>query len=153
VLGLAPDIERQWKALKKTGQNKDGEDTEFNHEEEASDGEGSLYDGEFEEEQANRNAKRRRKINTKPAKRAKPSELSGLILPRKGDKTVAGEAFGKLSAQQQKIVAANVNKKTKKVIYLPSTIHYNRRLPFMLYFFSSRLQGNLLRSKFSKLVI
>ncbi len=77
----------------------------------ASDGEGSLYDGEFEEEQANRNAKRRRKEKKTTAKRPKPHELSGLILPRDGDKTVAGEAFGKLSAQQQKIVAANVNKK------------------------------------------
>jgi hypothetical protein len=38
LLGLAPEITAQWKTLKKTGQIKDGEDTEASLEEEASDG-------------------------------------------------------------------------------------------------------------------
>ncbi len=71
--------------MKKTGQIKDSEDTEAILEEEASDGEGSLYDGDFEVEQANRKAKRRRKekqaVQTKKTKRGKAQQLSGLILP------------------------------------------------------------------------
>jgi hypothetical protein len=58
LLGLAPEITAQWKTMKKTGQIQGSEDTESYHEDEASDGEGSLYDGEFEVEQAERKAKR-----------------------------------------------------------------------------------------------
>ncbi len=43
--------------------------------------------------------------------------MSGFILPKSGDKTVAGEAFGKLTSSQKKVVADNVNKKTKKVLF------------------------------------
>jgi hypothetical protein len=79
----------------------------------ASDGEGSLYD-ESEEEKPK--SKRRKTETNKPAKPGKSIALSGIILPRTGDKSVAeGEAFGKLSSKQKKIVAANVDKKTKKV--------------------------------------
>jgi hypothetical protein len=53
------------------------------------------------------NAKRRRRNNSKQPlektnKRAIPMDLSGLILPKSGDKTVAGEAFEKLSSSQKK---------------------------------------------------
>ncbi len=51
----------------------------------------------------------------KKSKLKDANELSGIILPQVGDKSVAGEAFGKLTAQQKSMVAANVNKKTKKV--------------------------------------
>jgi hypothetical protein len=37
-------------------------------------------------------------------------------MPKSGDKTVAAEAFQKLSAQQKTNVAEKVNKKTKKVL-------------------------------------
>ncbi len=120
LLGLKKaEITAQWKRLKKAGQSKDGEDTEANLEEEASDGEGILYDGDFEVEQANRKAKRRRKekrvrLPTK-TKRGKAQQLSGLILPHEGDKSVAAEAFHKISSSQQLVVAANINRKTKKV--------------------------------------
>ncbi len=125
LLGLAPEITAQWKTLKKTGQIKDSEDSESILEEEVSDGEGSLYDGDFEVEQANRKAKRRRKekqatLSTK-AKRGKAQQLSGLILPQEDDKSVAVEAFQKLSsAAQQKVVAANINRKAKKVCVFTS---------------------------------
>ena len=88
-------------------------------EEAASDGEGSLYATSSEEESLRPKVKRRKVVTVKRApKRSKQkdaNELSGLILPQVGDKIVAGEAFGKLTAQQKSLVAANVNKKTKKV--------------------------------------
>jgi hypothetical protein len=119
LLGLSPEIEAQWKTLKKTPKDKEGEDTEVNNDEKASDGEGSLYDGDFEEEQAIRKAKRRRKEkkprSSKQTKRGKAQQLSGLILPQQGDKSVAAEAFQKLSSSQQLVVADNINRKTKKV--------------------------------------
>jgi hypothetical protein len=37
-------------------------------------------------------------------------------MPKPGDKTVAAEAFAKLSAKQKINVAEKVNKKTKKVL-------------------------------------
>jgi hypothetical protein len=60
VLGLAPEIEAQWKTLKETRKDKDVEDRELNNEEDASDGEGSLYDASSEEETSHRKAKRRK---------------------------------------------------------------------------------------------
>ncbi len=120
VFGLAKEIQAQWKTLKKTGKEKDNEDREDENPEEDTDGEGSLYD-ESEEEKLK--SKRRKTETKKPSPRpAKPGNslaLSGIILPRTGDKSVAGEPFGKLSSKQKKIVAENVDKKTKKVNLLP----------------------------------
>ncbi len=63
--------------------------------------------------------KRIRKENSKSSnqkpKRKKPQELSGLIMPKPGDKNVTAEAFEKLSARQQDNVVERVNKNTKKV--------------------------------------
>ncbi len=103
VLGLAKEIQPQWKTLKKTGKAKDDEDKEDENAEEDTDGEGSLYD-ESEEEKL---TSKRRKTETKkpsqgPAKHGKSLALSGIILPRTGDKSVAGEAFRKLSSKQEK---------------------------------------------------
>jgi hypothetical protein len=115
VLGLAPDIEAQWNKFNETRKDKNDEDIEGD----TSDGEGSMYDKSSEEEEIKKNAKRRRRNKPQqseiPMKRKKPVELSGLILPQSGDKTVAGEAFQKLSAKQKQIVADKINKKTKKV--------------------------------------
>jgi hypothetical protein len=116
VLGLAPDIEAEWEKFKEKDKDKVDEDNESD----TSSGEGSVYDKSSEEEEMKKNAKRRRKNkSTKPLEktkqRAKPNDLSGFILPKSGDKTVAGEAFQKLSSSQKKVVAENVNKKTKKV--------------------------------------
>ena len=67
---------------------------------------------------AKRRARHKKTPIEKPRKRKKTIELSGLILPQHGDKTVAGEAFEKLSASQKQIVADKINKKTKKVSLL-----------------------------------
>jgi hypothetical protein len=48
----------------------------------------------------------------------KQKELSAIVLPLPGDKTVAAEAFQKLSGKQKKLVADRVNRKTKKVLHL-----------------------------------
>ncbi len=122
VLGLAPEIEAEWKQFNKKGKDKVDEDKEGD----TSSGEGSVYDKSSEEEEMRKIAKRRRRNNSnkpleKTNKPAKAMDLSGLILPKSGDKTVSGEAFEKLSSSQKKIVAANVNKKTKKV-RLPITM-------------------------------
>jgi hypothetical protein len=114
VLGLAPAIEVEWKKFNGKGKDKVDEDNEGD----TSSGEGSVYDKSSEEEEMRKIAKRRRRNNSKQPlektkKRAKLMDLSGLILPKSGDKTVAGEAFEKLSSSQKKVVAENVNKKTK----------------------------------------
>jgi hypothetical protein len=43
--------------------------------------------------------------------------LSGCVLPTPGEKTVAAEAYDKLSESQKQLVVEKVNRKTKKVIY------------------------------------
>ena len=53
----------------------------------------------------------KRKRTTKKKKK----ELSDVILPESGDKTVAAEAFHKLDANQKQLVADKVNRQTKKV--------------------------------------
>ncbi len=58
-----------------------------------------------------------RKENTKRSTQKKKQELSGMVLPQSGNKTVvAAEAFDKLNEQQKKLVADKVNRKTKKII-------------------------------------
>ncbi len=119
VLGLETETETEWNKLKETRKDKDVEERVLDLEEDASDGEGSLYGTSSEEESCRQKLKRRKVVTVKRApKRSKPkdaNELSELILPEVGDKSVAGEAFGKLTAQQKSVVAANVNKKTKNV--------------------------------------
>ena len=69
----------------------------------------------------NQTKRKRKKTHTERGTRVSkkgPKALSGLVLPVAGEKTVAAEAFGKLNPEQQKLVAANVNKKTKKVILM-----------------------------------
>ena len=119
VLGLGTEIETEWTKLKETRKDEDVEEKVLDLEEAASDGEGSLYASSSEEETKRPKVKRRKVVNVKRApkklKLKDAIELSGIILPQVGDKSVAGEAFGKLTAQQKSMVAANVNKKTKKV--------------------------------------
>jgi hypothetical protein len=119
VLANKDLIEAEWGQLKQK-EKSDEEQSAEDNEGDTSAGEESVYDKSSEEEEMNKIAKRRRRkkskqILEKPQKRAKQMDLSGLILPKSGDKTVAGEAFGKLSSSQQKVVAENINKKTKKV--------------------------------------
>jgi hypothetical protein len=66
-----------------------------------SEGEGSEYDkDDFESELKNK--KRQRKENKKSSNKKKKNELSAIVLPLPGDKTVAAEAFEKLTGPQKK---------------------------------------------------
>jgi hypothetical protein len=128
VLGLSGVIEAQWKLHKKgTGQTPSDDcdkETDQCSNEALSDGEGSVYDKDSDEEIIARNNKRRRKEKEKTtgkkalkktgAKNNQPT-LAGLVLPVRGDKTVAGEAFDKLDSTQRELVTGKINKKTKQV--------------------------------------
>ncbi len=120
VLGLSKEINTEWKKYKtslksKTVEDSDGSDVDGSDGEgESSAGEGSEYDkADYNEEVQNK--KRKRKENNKSSKKKKPNELSGCVLPMPGEKTVAAEAFDKLSASQKLLVVDKVNRKTKKV--------------------------------------
>jgi hypothetical protein len=120
VLGLSKEINTEWKkyqtSLKqKTVADSDGSEVDGSDGEvESSAGEGSEYDkADYNEEVQNK--KRKRKENNKSSKKKKPTELSGCVLPMPGEKTVAAEAFDKLSASQKLLVVDKVNRKTKKV--------------------------------------
>ncbi len=52
---------------------------------------------------------------TKRTTKKKRIELSDVILPESGDKTVVAEDFHKLDANQKQLVADKVNRQTKKV--------------------------------------
>ncbi len=128
VLGLSGVIEAQWKLYKRGSGQTQTEDSDHEAEqysnEALSDGEGSVYDKDSDEEIIARNNKRRRKEKVKTtgkkslqkmrAKTKQPT-LAGLVLPVRGDKSVAGEAFDKLDSTQRELVTGNINKKTKQV--------------------------------------
>ena len=124
ILGLAPEIEAMWAAFKKTNTKKSidaNEEDSLTVEEEdqaMSDGEGSLYDKGSDEEELNKKKKKRRKERVPRGSKNRQKPLSGLVLPVASEKTVAAEAFGKLNPEEQKLVATNINKKTKKVVLL-----------------------------------
>ena len=54
----------------------------------------------------------------------KTTELSDVLLPKHGEKNVSAEAYDTLNAKQNKSVAANVEKQTKKVssLLLPNAM-------------------------------
>jgi hypothetical protein len=111
VLGLSDVIEARWKKYKSqtADLNEDGKS-----EEEGSEDEGSQYDNtDFNAEVRQKRKDRDRK--TKRITKKKRMELSDVILPESGDKTVAAEAFHKLDANQKQLVAHKVNRQTKKV--------------------------------------
>jgi hypothetical protein len=68
----------------------------------------------------------------------KPSnDMSGVVLPQSGDKSVAGEAYAKLDVAQKQLVSEKVNKQTKQVQhcthlsfqdYFINILHHNRSL-------------------------
>jgi hypothetical protein len=112
VLGLSEVINAQWKAYKKGTRQQDSADKDEGSEVNTSDGSGSEHDkAEFNAEM--RQIKRQRKNAGK--RRRKKNDLSMVVLPSPGDKTVAAEAFQKLTGEQKEQVAAKVNKLTKKV--------------------------------------
>jgi hypothetical protein len=63
--------------------------------------------------------KRQRKENKIISTKTKTKKLSANILPFPGEKTVAAEAFQKLTGPQKQLVADRVNRKIKKV-YFPT---------------------------------
>ncbi len=79
----------------------------------------AIYSSSYEDRPKPKN-KRQRKENTtssqKTKKRKQYKELSGIMLPQSGEKTVAAEAFSKLNKKRKKIVEGNVNRKTKEVL-------------------------------------
>jgi hypothetical protein len=120
-----------WAAFKKTNTKKSidaNEEDSLTVEEEdqaMSDGEGSLYDKGSDEEELNKKKKKRRKERVPRGSKNRQKPLSGLVLPVPGEKTVAAEAFGKLNPEEQKLVATNINKKTKKVVLLQLSLYFN----------------------------
>ena len=119
VLGLSADIEAQWKTYKLGNKDTLGEEVTQESEDEGSDVEGSTYDTSSEDEVLPNKTKRIRKENATSSKiKKKPKklpDLSRVVMPKPGEKTVAAEAFSKLSTKQKINVAEKVNKKTKKV--------------------------------------
>ena len=65
------------------------------------------------------------KREQKKFQQKKKKELSAIVLPLPGDKTVAAEAFEKLTEPQKKMFADRVNKTTKKVTCIPYPLHVN----------------------------
>ena len=123
LLGLSDEIEAQWNSYnlgKKGTTKKDKQkDKADKSDGEASAEEGSVYGASSEEDYMRRAAKTRRKEKCTKSKRgSKKQELSGHLLPQAGEKTVAAEAYGKLTIEQQRICAAKINWNTKKVILL-----------------------------------
>jgi hypothetical protein len=125
VLANTDKIQTEWDQLQVEKQSeKDVEAEQSSHGETDSGSEGSEYDRhDFEKEhkQTKRKSKttfkrggKRPKCYKRGAK--KPSnDISGIVLPHSGDKTVAGEAYAKLDIAQQQLVSEKVNKQTKQV--------------------------------------
>ncbi len=158
LLANTEEIEAEWVQLKGLEKEKDVCEMQVNtvqaSEGETSGSEGSEYDRhDYDEEM--KQTKRKRKTTYKPAKQRpktykranakRVNELSGVILPHDGDKTVAGEAFSKLDDAQKKLVTEKVNKKTKQVKpFVLSPFMFNNN--FTLFFYI-RSQNNLLGIK------
>lgn len=134
ILGFSKDIAAQWEkhiGSKSVIQNSDKSDNSDGSEDFE---EGSDYDNRDHNEEVRgkrklrkENAKRsikKKRGNARSSKTQKTNELSDLVLPRPGDKNVVAEAYGKLDGNQKKIVAAEVNRKTKKVSYLQLVLSY-----------------------------
>jgi hypothetical protein len=122
VLGLAEEIKTQWETMIQGDKSKAIEETDVS-EVETSDGEGSEYDkAEYNEEVQTK--KRTRKENRKSSIKKKKTKLSGCVLPVAGERTVAAEAYEKLSESEKLLVVKKVNRETKKV-----TLAKNKVMP------------------------
>ena len=100
LLGLSDDITSKWNLLKAVTNESHIKDKSVESEVDTSEGEGSEYDkDDFESELKNK--KRQRKENKKSSTKKKKQELSAHVLPSPGEKTVASEAFGKLTSPQK----------------------------------------------------
>jgi hypothetical protein len=95
-------IDAEWSLLKSLEKGKEATERQDDSNVETSDGEGSEYD-RLDYESEVKQTKRKRKEIPKRAQKPKKNELAGVILPRSGDTTVAGEAFAKLNKAQKKL--------------------------------------------------
>jgi hypothetical protein len=97
VLGLSVEIEAQWQTYKLGNKETSGEEVTQDSEDEGSDVEGSTYDTSSEDEVFPNNKKRIRKENaTSSNKKTKPQkmpDLSRVVMPKPGGKSVTAEAF------------------------------------------------------------
>ncbi len=114
LLALAPQIEREWATYKKLHKGTCSGNTSDSSGHADSDGEGSLYDKHSDEEELNRRKKKRRKEKRTKSLEKNKDELSRMVLPTSGKKTVAAEAFGKLDSEQHAIVKGKINQRPRK---------------------------------------
>ncbi len=106
--------------------NEDVESEQSSKEDTSEGSEGSEYDrDDFDKEmkQTKRKSKTTFKRGGKRPKCYKrgskkhANDMSGVVLPQSGDKTVAGEAYAKLDIAQKQLVSDKVNKQTKQVCH------------------------------------
>jgi hypothetical protein len=109
-------IEAEWSSLQSLQKGKETIQTEDENEVESSDKEGSEYDRHDYDSEV-KQTKRKRKELPKKAKKPKKNELSGVILPQSGDKTVAGEAFAKLNKAKKKLWRTRSTKRRSRFIF------------------------------------
>jgi hypothetical protein len=147
LLANTDKIQTEWDELQLQQQReKDVESEQSSKGETDSGSEGSEYDRhDFEKDmkQTKRKSKttfkqggKRQKCYKRGSK--KPSnDMSGVVLPQSGDKSVAGEAYAKLDVAQKQLVSEKVNKQTKQVQhcthlslqdYFINILHHNRSL-------------------------
>jgi hypothetical protein len=90
----------------------------------ASSGEESDYSADREERERIKSLKRKRRQPRLSKTKNKTTELSDVLLPKRGEKNVSAEAYDTLNAKQKISVAANVEKQTKKVssLLLPNAM-------------------------------
>jgi hypothetical protein len=113
LMELSEEINTQRNIMNDGKTQNQTEETDLS-EVETSDGEGSEYDKTKYIAEV-RNKKRKRKENKRSSNTKKINELSGCVMPLPGDKTVAAEAYDKLSESDKQIVMDKVNPKIKKV--------------------------------------
>ncbi len=111
ILGLSGVIEAQWRKYKSqtADLNKEDKSGDDGSDDEGSQCDNTDYNAEVRQKRKERDGK------TKRTTKNKRMELSDVILPESGYKTVAAEAFHKLDANQKQLVADKVNRQTKKV--------------------------------------
>jgi hypothetical protein len=128
VLGLSEEMEREWAKFK----------SQTSNEKEVSDSSESddFSSDKSSDEEIPKPPQKKRKENAKSSKKKtnksnKTKQVSGKdalsdqLLPLTGSKNVTSEAYAKLTIEQQDIVAANIDLKTKKVYFKPVLCNCN----------------------------
>ncbi len=95
LLALAPQIEAEWAIYNKLKKGKSSGDKSDSSGHADSDGEGSLYDKDSDEDELGKIKKKRCREKTQRTSAKSKQPLLGMVLPVSGEKTVAAEDFGK----------------------------------------------------------